>query len=243
MKKLIKYFSYLLLKGPLFWTCLAFTEIVIIGLFLPALMLGPKGNIVGHFDKWSMLGLLLSFIAVCSYSTGVLFPQKAIQDTVSTGFSRRQVYFAKTLINVIFCTVILAINLLTIYVLVYGFGNTKDAVLFDDIPAKFFLTFVVCLFYIVLLTSLAFITKNPVGSIMLGWLIAFAGSNIIVYFLTVPSQKGFNFLYFFNNFFFRQTFFLKKANDYVLPVTGIYIIIILFFYFLGERSFRKADLN
>jgi ABC-type transport system involved in multi-copper enzyme maturation permease subunit len=209
-------------------------------------MLTPEESIVGHFDTWSFLGLLLAFIAVCSYSTGMLFSQKSIGDTISTGFSRRQIYFAKTLVNVIFCTAILFLNLLTIYLSVYFINSGSNPALFENISTKFAMTFFVCLFYTVILTALAFIVKTPVGGVIIGWLVLMAGPNIIILGLTYLSgtaNNGFNYLYFFNNFFFRFTFFLDNIKNYIFSVSGIYLILTLIFYFLGERNFRKADLK
>jgi hypothetical protein len=246
MKNLIKYFTYLIIKGKLFWVTLFFTELLVACLFIPTVLFSPEESLVGHFDNWSMIGLFCSFIAVSAYTTGALFSQKAIGDTVSTGFSRRQIYFAKTLVNTVFCTAILIINLLTIYLSVYLINNGSNTIIFENIPTKLLMTFFVCLFYVVLLTSFAFIAKSPVGGIIIGWLVFMVGTNLLVFglmYITGTINNDFNFLYFFNNFFFRFTFFLDDINNYVFSVSGIYLFLTLVFYFLGERNFRKADLK
>jgi uncharacterized membrane protein YidH (DUF202 family) len=246
MKNLIKYFTYLIIKGKLFWVTVLFTELIIFSLFVPFLLSTPEASTSGHFESWATLGLFLSFVAVSSYTTGALFSQKAIGDTVSTGFSRRQIYFVKTLVNVIFCTVVLFLNLLTIFLLVYALGSGENAVLFENILTKLLMTSFVCLFYVVFLTSFAFIAKTPVGGVIIGYLVLMVGPNFIIvgltYLLGLPNS-GFNYLFFFNNFFFRYTFFLTDINNYVFSVSGIYLFLTLVFYFLGERSFRKADLK
>jgi ABC-type transport system involved in multi-copper enzyme maturation permease subunit len=215
-------------------------------LFIPTSLLTPKESIVGHFDNWSMLGLLFSFVAVSGYTTGALFSQKSIGDTISTGFSRRQVYFAKILVNVMFCTAILILNLITIYLSVYFINSGCNPALFENIPAKFIMTLFACLFYIVVLTALAFIAKTPVGGVIIGYLALIVGPNLIILglmYLTGTANDGFNFLYFFNNFFFRFTFFLDDINNYIFSVSGIYLILTVIFYLIGERSFRKSDLK
>jgi hypothetical protein len=195
-----------------------------------------------------MLGLLFSFVAVSGYTTGALFSQKSIGDTTSTGFSRRQVYFAKTLVNLIFCTAILILNLITIYLSVYFINSGGNPALFENIPAKFIMTFFVCLFYVVVLTALAFIAKTPVGGVIIVYLELMVGTNLLTFavgqmFMSGTANDVFNFLYFFNNFFFRFTFYLEEINNYIFSVSGIYLILTAIFYFLGERSFRKADLK
>jgi hypothetical protein len=248
MKNLIKYFSYLMVKSRVFWVCILFTEILIAALIIPKLSLHPETDIGGSFDSWAMLGFMYAFIAVSSYTTGALFSQKAISDTVSTGFSRRQVYLAKTIVNAAFCSVLLIINLLTFYLAVFGFNSEANLIIFDDLPAKLITTFFMNMFYIVLFTSFSFIAKSPIGSVLCGWLVGVVGTNFAVMglsYLFGLQNNGllYNIFYFFNNWFFRVTYYRDNINEFIFSVSGIYLILTAVFYFLGERNFRKADLK
>jgi hypothetical protein len=242
MKNLIKYYTYLILKSKVLIISIVFTELMICGLFIPRLLANRNELASGNFDNWGMLGIALVIITICGYTTGVLFSQKSVQDTVSTGFSRQQIYFTKTLVNAIFCFVVAAINFITITIIITAFESEANFVIFDNLFPKFVIITLYLLWNITLCTALAFIGRSTIAGVILNFLCAWVGVNLIV---TIPIllKIGGNYPTFFNNFVFRNTFYEENIYTYLPIVASISAVLILVFYLIGERNFRKADLK
>jgi hypothetical protein len=215
---------------------------MICGLFIPLLLTDKNTIMAGNFDNWGMLGLGLVIIAICGYTTGILFSQKSVQDTVSTGFSRRQIYFAKTLVNTVFCFIVAAINLLTISIIFTALESEANYVIFDNIFPKLLVLALFILWNITLCTAMAFIGRSTIAGVILNILCAWVGVNLIAAALSWFKIGG-TYIYFFNNIIYRNVFYTDKIYSYLPVVASISAVLTLVFYFLGERSFRKADLK
>jgi hypothetical protein len=246
MKKLIIDFTSRLIKGKALWISIILSELMVLYAFLEPLSMGIGESLLDHFDEWSTLSLLCAFIPVCAYTTAALFSKNTIQEIIEKGYSQRQIYSAKTLVNLIFSTVVFFINILTVYLLLNFLGSFGNEVLLINIPSKLLMTIPVCLFYSVLFTDLSFVIKRPVISILASWLTL---TVVIKYLITSLSQltgtiyDDVNFLSFFNNSFFETAYFMDNVNAYILPVSGIYLVLTVIVYIIGVQGFSKAQLK
>jgi ABC-type transport system involved in multi-copper enzyme maturation permease subunit len=187
MKKLMIDFTSRLIKGKAFWISVILSVVPVLYSFLEPLSKGTGESLAEHFLEWSTLSVICAFIPVCAYTTAALFSHNTIQDIISKGYSQREIYFAKTLVNVIFSTAVIASSLTitgALNIITSGLSRITGTV-YDDV----------------------------------------------------------NFLSFFSTSFFETSYFMDNVNAYILPVSGIYLVLTIIVYIIGVQGFSNAQLK
>jgi ABC-type transport system involved in multi-copper enzyme maturation permease subunit len=236
----------MLLKGIALWVSVILSIVPVLYSFLEPLSKGAGDSLAEHFFDWSTLSVIASFIPVCAYTTAALFSRNTIQDVISKGYSLKQIYIAKTLVNTVFCTIVFFLNIFSVYLFVHILGSIGNEILFENIPTKLLMTLPVCLFYSVLATDLSFLIKKTFYAVIASYLTLTVFITYLIGSLsrlvgTVYGDE--NLLSFFSNSFFEVTYFSDNLNAYFLPVSGIYLVLTIITFFIGILGFNKADLK
>jgi hypothetical protein len=240
MQPLFKFFAHNLFRSKVFLYALVYTLLIIIGRFLPMVLVGTPQSALSMMTAsniWVSLGIIPVILAVSGYGVGEHFGNKAFQTCVSSGFKRQDIYLTSGLVSFLGCLVIFIIDVCLLTALT-GFSGVF---VYDRMFLRMILAVIMLYTMSRFLTMAAFVSSSAILPVIIGWL----GINIPGLFglLTAEKLKTGYIVNYFSNMGITSALFAPDFDALTLPTLSVYIAGAVLFDIIGIKIWQKTDLK